>query len=45
MDIMWYYPYEMELMLEKSGFKHARKIKRFLNGGDHITFITTVEKD
>lgn len=39
MDILWYYPYEMELMLEKHGFKHIRKIKRFLNGSDHMTFI------
>lgn len=45
MDILWYYPYEMELMLEKHGFKHIRKIKRFLNGSDHMTLIATVEKD
>lgn len=45
MDILWYYPYEMELMLEKYGFKDIRKSKRFLNGGDHMTFIATVEKD
>lgn len=45
MDILWYYPYEMELMLKKHGFKHIRKIKRFLNGVDHMTFIATVEKD
>ncbi len=45
MDILWYYPYEMALMLEKHGFKHIRKIKRFLNGSDHMTFIATVEKN
>lgn len=45
MDILWYYPYEMKLMLEKYGFKDIRKIKRFLNGGDHMTFIATVENE
>ena len=39
MDILWYYPYEMELMLEKYGFKDIRIIKRFLNGSDHMTFV------
>ncbi len=43
MDILWYYPYEMELMLEKFGFTHIKPIKRFLNGGDHMTFIATKE--
>lgn len=39
MDILWYYQYEMELMLEKHGFKEIKQINRFLNGSDHITFI------
>lgn len=39
MDILWYYPFEMELMLEKYGFTHIKQIKRFLNGSDHMTFV------
>jgi SAM-dependent methyltransferase len=39
MDILWYYQYEMELLLEKHGFTQIKQVKRFLNGGDHITFI------
>lgn len=45
MDILWYYPYEMELMLEKFGFTHIRQVKRFLNGGDHMTFIAEKGKN
>ena len=40
MDILWYYQYEIELMLEKYGFKQIQKTKRFLNGSDHMTFIS-----
>lgn len=40
MDILWYYPFEMTLMLEKHGFKNIKQIKRFLNGSDHMTFIS-----
>jgi len=43
MDILWYYQHEMELMLEKYGFKRIQKIKRFLNGSDHMTFIVYKE--
>lgn len=39
MDILWYYPFEMELLLEKYGFKNIKCINRFLNGGDHMTFV------
>ena len=38
-DILWYYPFEMELILEKYGFKNVRHVNRFINGGDHMTFI------
>ena len=43
MDILWYYPYEMELMLERYGFTQVKRVNRFLNGGDHITFIAYKE--
>lgn len=39
MDILWYYPLEMELLLEKHGFNNIKRINRFLNGGEYITFI------
>ena len=44
MDILWYYPFEMELMLEKYGFKEVRRVDRFLNGGEHMTFIAKFYK-
>lgn len=39
MNILWYYQYEMELLLEKYGFTYIKQVKRFLNGSDHMTFI------
>jgi len=39
MDILWYYPFEIELMLEKYEFTHIKQIPRFLNGSNHMTFI------
>ncbi len=44
MNIMWYYEFEMALLLEKFGFKNIKRITRFLNGSDHITFIATAVK-
>lgn len=42
MDILWYYPFEMTLMLEKHGFKNIKQVNRFLNGSDHMTFIAEI---
>ncbi|KTD04004.1 methyltransferase, ubiE/COQ5 family [Legionella geestiana] len=42
MDILWYYPFEMRLMLEKYDFKNIKFVTRYLNGGDHLTFIAEV---
>ncbi|EKD55231.1 MAG: methyltransferase type 12 [uncultured bacterium] len=39
MHIAWYYRYEMELILEKFGFKNIHYQTRFLNNSDHMTFI------
>ncbi len=39
MYIAWYYRYEMELILEKHGFKNIQYYKRFLNKSDHMTFV------
>lgn len=39
MHICWYYGYEMELILEKYGFKNIRMQERFLNKENHMTFI------
>lgn len=39
MDILWYYSFEMELILEKYGFKNIKRIDRFLNQSQHMTFI------
>lgn len=39
MDILWYYKFEMELILEKYGFKNIKHIDRFLNQSQHMTFI------
>lgn len=41
MDILWYYRFEMELMLEKHGFNNIKRVNRFLNSSDHTTFIAT----
>ena len=40
-DMLWYYPFEMELMLEKYRFTDVRRINRFLTNSDHTTFIAT----
>lgn len=39
MDILWYFHNETLLILDKFGFNNVRFVKRFLNGGDHITYI------
>lgn len=39
MHICWYYRYEMELILEKYGFKNISMQERFLNNENHMTFI------
>ncbi len=39
MHICWYYCYEMELILEKYGFKNISMQERFLNNENHMTFI------
>lgn len=39
LHICWYYQYEMELILEKYGFKNIKHVERFLNGENHMTFI------
>lgn len=44
MDILWYYSYEMELLLEKYGFTQIKQVQRFLNGSNHITFIAYNEE-
>lgn len=44
MNILWYYRNEMELLLEKHGFKDIKVIERFLNGSSHMTFIAAVSK-
>jgi SAM-dependent methyltransferase len=42
MDILWYYQFEIELILEKYGFQNIRHVTRFLNGDNLLTFIATV---
>ncbi|EKD71414.1 MAG: methyltransferase [uncultured bacterium] len=42
MYVAWYYRYEMELILEKFGFKNIRYEDRFLNKENHMTFIAEV---
>lgn len=37
--ICWYYRYEMELILEKYGFKKIQYLERFLNNSDHMTIV------
>ncbi len=39
MYIAWYYRYEIELMLEKCGFKNIIYRERFLNHSNHMTFV------
>lgn len=39
MYVTWYYQYEMELILEKFGFRNIQCQTRFLNGSDHLTFM------
>lgn len=39
MDILWYFHNETLLMLDKFGFTNIKFVKRFINGGDHITYI------
>jgi hypothetical protein len=43
MYIAWYYRYEMELILEKLGFKNICYEDRFLNKSDHMTFVVDVD--
>lgn len=43
MDVLWYYAFEMELLLEKYGYKHIKRVDRFLNNSEHMTFIATDE--
>lgn len=40
MYLNWYYVYEMELILEKHGFKNIKHEERFLNNENMMTFIT-----
>jgi SAM-dependent methyltransferase len=42
MYITWYYVYEMELILEKYGFKKIEHKGRFLNNEEILTFIAEV---
>lgn len=44
MDILWYYPYEIELILNKYGFELIQCIPRVLNGSDHITIVAQSTK-
>lgn len=39
MYVSWYYHYEMELILEKYGYKNIRYQERFLNDVNQMTFI------
>lgn len=39
MHVAWYYRYEMELILEKFGFRNIQCQTRYLNGSDHLTFM------
>jgi len=39
MHICWYYRYEMELILEKYGYKNIHYQERFLNNENQMTFI------
>lgn len=40
LHINWYYHYEMELILEKYGFKNIKMHERILNNENYMTFIT-----
>lgn len=39
----WYYRYEMELILEKFGFKHIHYHDRYLNKSNHMTFVAEAD--
>ena len=39
LDILWYYPYEMELILEKQGFHNISWSQRVINEHEHLTFV------
>lgn len=41
LHVCWYYPYEIELLLEKHGFQSIECINRLLNNEKHMTFIAT----
>lgn len=45
MHLIWYYVYEIELILEKYGFKNIKHQDRFLNNENIITFIAEVTGD
>lgn len=42
MNLCWYYLYEMELILEKYGFKNITHKEKFLNNENIMTFIAEV---
>lgn len=41
MNVLWYYQFEMALILEKHGFSNIQYVNRFLNDSDHVTFIVS----
>jgi len=43
MAICWYYRYEIELILEKYGFKNIDCHERFLNDSPYMTFVAELE--
>lgn len=45
MYLNWYYVYEVELILEKYGFKNIKHIDRFLNNENIMTFVAEVNDD
>lgn len=44
MDICWYYPMEIQYLLEKYGFNDIQKVDRFLNHAEHMTIIAKRNK-
>lgn len=38
-NILWYYPFEIILMLERYGFSDIKRIDRFLNNHEQLTYI------
>lgn len=44
MHMLWYYEFEMALLLEKFGFKDIKCITRLLNESGYMTFIATIAK-